>query len=290
MSHRDKYGEIKYIRDDYHDYLTDIMHCLNTNARKSSSYKYAFFKVILDNLFNVDDKLQLSFEQLSREFSIIYWNITAKYKLPQHNNGNQSKMEKFVYELIGENELIDGVDFFLLNENVQEKYIQKTKNVINENVVGALYSDFNEVIYGFDIKRKKIWFNEESYKFLLEYKSTLEKLNYYAWIMWIENILNIRDESASNIATKLECSNKRKSLERFKEDLHKLGDEERCFYCEKELSRCKCHLDHFIPWSFVQDDKIWNLVYSCSSCNESKNNRIPNNEFLLNMQSKYCLF
>lgn len=286
MAHNDNFGEIKFIKEDYHSYLTDIMHCLNSNARKTASYKYVFFKAILDNIFNANDRLEISFEDLSRDFSIIYWNIIAKYKLPQYQNGRQSLMEKYVYQFISLDEMIDEVDFYSLKEETQREYLSITKNVIGINVVGALYSDFNEVIYGFDKSRKVIWFNEKTYKFLTEYKSSLEKLNYYAWILWIENILRIRDEEASNLATKLECSNKRKSLERFKEELKLKGAEDKCFYCDNRISVCSCHLDHFIPWSFVHDDKIWNLVYSCSSCNTSKNDRIPNDKFLLKIQTR----
>ncbi|WP_306453832.1 HNH endonuclease domain-containing protein [Bacillus sp. 7884-1] len=30
------------------------------------------------------------------------------------------------------------------------------------------------------------------------------------------------------------------------------------------------HVDHFIPWSFVQADQLWNLVLSCNSCKVQK--------------------
>lgn len=34
-------------------------------------------------------------------------------------------------------------------------------------------------------------------------------------------------------------------------------------------------LDHFMPWSFVSHDLIWNLLPIDSSINSSKSNRIP---------------
>ena len=70
------------------------------------------------------------------------------------------------------------------------------------------------------------------------------------------------------------------SLELFKQSLFAKGDTLECFYCGNPVSLKGCHMDHFIPWSFVKDDQIWNLVFSCSHCNESKNNRIPSNEYL----------
>lgn len=51
------------------------------------------------------------------------------------------------------------------------------------------------------------------------------------------------------------------------------------FYCGKKL-KSKVHVDHFIPWSFVKDDKIWNFVLSCPECNIRKNNRVPSIDYL----------
>lgn len=37
----------------------------------------------------------------------------------------------------------------------------------------------------------------------------------------------------------------------------------------------KYDVDHFIPWSFVMNDELWNLMPMNSSLNSSKNNRLP---------------
>lgn len=34
-------------------------------------------------------------------------------------------------------------------------------------------------------------------------------------------------------------------------------------------------VDHFIPWSFVMNDELWNLMPADSSLNSSKSNRLP---------------
>lgn len=46
------------------------------------------------------------------------------------------------------------------------------------------------------------------------------------------------------------------------------------------------HVDHFIPWSFVKDDKIWNFVLSCPTCNEKKNNRVPGKDYLIRIEDR----
>jgi CRISPR/Cas system Type II protein with McrA/HNH and RuvC-like nuclease domain len=43
------------------------------------------------------------------------------------------------------------------------------------------------------------------------------------------------------------------------------------------------HIDHVIPWSFVLEDRIWNLVLSCRECNCGKSDRTPDDETLLEL-------
>lgn len=48
-----------------------------------------------------------------------------------------------------------------------------------------------------------------------------------------------------------------------------------CIYTGKMLSKDSFDLDHFIPWSFVAHDLMWNLVPADSSINSSKSNHLP---------------
>ncbi|MDO4650117.1 MAG: HNH endonuclease domain-containing protein [Eubacteriales bacterium] len=41
------------------------------------------------------------------------------------------------------------------------------------------------------------------------------------------------------------------------------------------IERKKYDVDHFIPWSFVMNDELWNLMPMDSSLNSSKSNRLP---------------
>lgn len=37
----------------------------------------------------------------------------------------------------------------------------------------------------------------------------------------------------------------------------------------------KYDLDHFIPWSFIMNDELWNLMPIDSSWNSKKSNKLP---------------
>ena len=40
---------------------------------------------------------------------------------------------------------------------------------------------------------------------------------------------------------------------------------------EKDIS-----IDHFVPWSYVAHDELWNLCPTAKEVNSSKNNSLPN--------------
>lgn len=49
----------------------------------------------------------------------------------------------------------------------------------------------------------------------------------------------------------------------------------KCIYTGKELYMKNYDLDHFIPWSFVSHNLLWNLLPADSSINSSKSNKLP---------------
>ena len=54
-----------------------------------------------------------------------------------------------------------------------------------------------------------------------------------------------------------------------------IGGPIRCIYTNMELHPGNYDLDHFIPWSFVSHDLLWNLIPSDGSINSSKSNNLP---------------
>jgi hypothetical protein len=51
--------------------------------------------------------------------------------------------------------------------------------------------------------------------------------------------------------------------------------EVRDVFTGKEILSKKYDVDHFIPWSFVMNDELWNLMPMDSSLNSAKSNRLP---------------
>ncbi len=64
-------------------------------------------------------------------------------------------------------------------------------------------------------------------------------------------------------------------------NVHKLWDavidinEVKDVFTGEAIAGKKYDVDHFIPWSFVMNDELWNLMPMDSSLNSSKSNRLP---------------
>lgn len=124
-----------------------------------------------------------------------------------------------------------------------------------------------------------IWINPVSYEFLLKYKFELDKLNYYAWAKYLEKINS--DGVLVKVLDKLDdATPKRNNLYVYREILRKEFEQDKCFYCGKSLSE-KADVDHILPWKLVREDRIWNFVLSCKSCNSKKSDKIPSRGLMI---------
>ncbi len=56
----------------------------------------------------------------------------------------------------------------------------------------------------------------------------------------------------------------------------------KCIYSREILNSESFSLDHFLPWTFVAHDQIWNLIPTTKTINSIKSNRLPSLETYLN--------
>jgi len=260
------------------------------SSRKRNTYKFGLIKSLLDNVFNgkqCEDGVFYSYEELFERFAENYWNLVVKYDLRQMRKDGKSiysKVENIFLNEIEIQPIISSLEFCSIDQETRKKIITKVTTECKTCVVGALYEDFDGIIYSFDLKEKGLTLNYCVYDFLLKYKAGIERLNYYSWAKFLEQIND--DRVLLRVIDKLELATPRRDdLTIYREILRCEFEENTCFYCGKKLQR-KIHVDHFIPWSFVKDDKMWNFVLSCPNCNERKNNRVPHKDYVILIENR----
>lgn len=69
----------------------------------------------------------------------------------------------------------------------------------------------------------------------------------------------------------------------WREALALLGERARCIYSGERLDDSDLSLDHFLPWSFVSHDRLWNLIPVSKSVNSSKSDSLPAPRYVLPM-------
>lgn len=260
------------------------------SCKKRNSYKFGLIKSLLDNEFNVqqgNDGMYLSYEAIFGKFAENYWNLVIKYNLRQMRKDGKSiysKVETILKQETDNDNILINLEFDSLDENRKQGIINNVTKECKKCVVGALYEDFDGIIYSFDLKDTGLVLNYCVYEFMLRHKSELEKLNYYSWARFLEQVND--DNVLVRVIDKLELATpKRENLSIYREILRKEFEEDTCFYCGKKLKNT-IHVDHFIPWSFVKDDKIWNFVLSCPNCNQKKSNRVPGKDYLIRIEDR----
>ena len=90
--------------------------------------------------------------------------------------------------------------------------------------------------------------------------------------------LQARNPNVPAIPNKLirpEVRNSLAAQHRYWNDIIRLSGAVNCIYTGRELYINEYELDHFIPWSFVSHDLLWNLIPADGSINSSKSNRLP---------------
>lgn len=162
--------------------------------------------------------------------------------------------------------------FSSVKQEEQKHIVQEIAAECKRYVIGALYNDFEGKLYSFSLRGDGLFLSNGAYEFISKYKMEIEKLNYFSWAKYLERI---NDDSVSiKLLEKLEISTPRRSdLSVYRELLYKEFQENRCFYCGKELKR-EVHVDHFIPWCFVKTDNLWNFVLACPKCNIQKKDHL----------------
>lgn len=126
-------------------------------------------------------------------------------------------------------------------------------------------------------KIDRIWWVEINPAWLQYLRENYDILTSFAY--WgLTNFLQVRNPNVPNIPNKLIKREERSSLleqRKFWNTAINNGLEVRCLYTDKLLAVREYELDHFIPWSFVSHDLLWNLMPADASINSSKSNKLP---------------
>lgn len=246
------------------------------NATHTTTYKHMLMKALLECTTELSDSGVLTFEQISKHVTKMYWNLIVTHGLRQVNQtGKMSSVEQTMLAFQATHEIPSSWNFDRLPDEQQQQLIREVNRFYKKYVYGSFYASFDGTIYSFNRKEEWVKLVPSYIVFFEKYKRVLMNVTNYQLAVFLEKY-NTRD-AMERILSKLEFVSARQSLDEFKQILLSHGHSA-CFYCMKPLKQI--HVDHFIPWSYMQNDVLWNFVLACPSCNTSKNNRMAKVDYL----------
>lgn len=263
-------------------YLTEAhiwksIHFFFYHSKNTTTYKFGFFKALLESLSEINEEMEISFDSIFKSFSKVYWNLVVHHKLWQGNmKEKKSKVQSVIEQFQTKYAIPAEWNFDRIESKQQDELIKLVKKYGKRYVVGATYGDFNEEIYSFNLKNESIKLNRVYYEFLQKYKRILTDVNNYQLSLFLEKFNE--EEKLKKLLSKVEFVTQRQSLKEF-EMLLKNAGYETCFYCQKSVEK-GAHVDHFIPWSYIQNDHLWNFVLACPSCNSKKSNKLASEMYI----------
>ncbi len=148
--------------------------------------------------------------------------------------------------------------------------IDKEKNKMIANLSENSFTTLQPSIYKISLKQK-VSFHPTWLSYLQKHLEIVESYTFWHLLRYLE----ARNPNVQRISTKLLPPQKRdlKNSYRFWEIV--LNHQPlNCIYSATPLND-KISIDHFVPWSFVAHDYLWNLLPTTASVNSMKNNHLP---------------
>jgi hypothetical protein len=121
---------------------------------------------------------------------------------------------------------------------------------------------------------KEVKFHPDWVKMIRDYTASILGWIQYEKVKWLQN----NNPEVPGLIYKLApLDEKMRKLSKVRKLWEGVLDqtEIRDVFTGKIIQPGKYDVDHFVPWSFVMNDELWNLMPMDSSLNSSKSNRLP---------------
>jgi hypothetical protein len=276
----------------------------------TNSYKYYWWYAILQ-LVKKNESSIFRLDELAIQMIVFAWYPVNYYKL---SLGKQDQLAKYILDLKS--------NFIELNDDVKEEYLflflntNKELFIIKEIIskltkyvpyrfvrpwydetVGIEDAKVNKLIiilqndktesipYSINLKKNEIIINPKWFEWIYSNIKIIESFTLFELFKYVEK----NNPYVTNISLKLFKPQIRKLAEPtrlWKNFINLKGNEFKSVFENKLLNSLnRIAIDHYLPWSLVTHDKLWNLHPIEQETNSSKSNKIADNKYLSNFTS-----
>ena len=255
----------------------------------TATYKFYWFVVLLDIVVK-ERKTTISFWEIiagmvaeswypihyfklsfGKSDSLYVQSLALQQELNITIDADKEKIKRTLLDNIGNSQVKSMLRVFTLN--VPYRFLSPWITYTSDNDVVTRSKRYeNNCLYA--INGETIELNPVWNDYLTEHYSILRDFAYWNLVVFLQK----RNPNVPDVPSKLARPIMRDSLNR----QHKFWDSYietvgsiRCIYTNNPLVVKGYDLDHFVPWSFVSHNLLWNLLPADSSINSSKSNNLP---------------
>ena len=259
----------------------------------SATYKFYWFVGILD-LYVKRDMTRMKIWDIMVEMTVNAWypvsyfrlsfgksdslrdaiiSLQEVHKLPMNINPNE--LRKWLHSHKNDTQVRQTLGF--LPKNVPYWFMRPWIDIADtKEIIRRSQSFENNCLYKLTKDDDTIWveLNPCWLPYLKENYVILK--DYACWNL--SSFLQVRNPNVPNIINKLVKAENRQALTRqrnYWDFVLEHSDGQKCIYTDKLITVGNYDLDHFIPWSFVSHNLLWNLIPADGSVNSSKSDRLP---------------
>lgn len=259
----------------------------------SATYKFYWFMGILD-LYVKKDMTRMNIWDIMVEMTVNAWypvsyfrlsfgksdslrdaiiSLQEVHKLPMNISLNE--LRKWLHSHKNDTQVRQTLGF--LPKNVPYWFMRPWIDIADTKEIMRRSQSFeNNCLYKLTKDDDTIWV-ELNPCWLPYLKENYVILKDYAY--WnLSSFLQVRNPNVPNIINKLVKVENRQTLTRqrnYWDFVLEHNDGQKCIYTDKPITVGNYELDHFIPWSFVSHNLLWNLIPADGSVNSSKSDRLP---------------
>ncbi len=255
----------------------------------TATYKFYWFVSLLEILVR-EHKTTMSFWEIIAGMVAESWYPIHYFKLSFGKSDSLYCQSMALQEELGiaidsdkekiKQTLLDNMDnprvrglLRIFTRNVPYRFLSPWISYTNDSDVIARSQRYeNNCLYA--IKDEGIEVNPVWVDYLVEHYGILRDFAFWNLTFFLQK----RNANVPDVPSKLIKPIMRDSLirqHRFWDLYIEIAGSIRCIYTSKVLVAKNYDLDHFIPWSFVVHNLLWNLLPADSSINSSKSNNLP---------------
>lgn len=243
-----------------------IIEGINLGKRKIS--KTFIFTKMISNAWYPVNYFKLSFGSQDKISEIIH---DFRTLTPLNISDEKTQIERI---LLNKNNKSISTKLNHLNKNVPHKFLSPWfRKKSKKEVYNLSQNDSQNCIY--QLYDNYILINENWFEYLKLHSKIIKDFIFWNLALFIQ----ARNPNTPDVVNKLIKPGRRNplTLQRIKFwniYLEEINDV-RCIFTNNKLDFQNYHLDHFVPYSFVSHDQIWNLVPIDPAFNGFKSNKLP---------------